>query len=92
MLGRFQNSSVPVLNLSTHSVPVSTGFVKSINFESGFEGFGFSVLTVLNFGPISAQFLIKLGISYVKFRFYFSVKSNMYQNHGILTDSNQFFD
>ena len=55
MLGRFQNSSVPVLNLSTNSVPVSIGFTKSTNFGTGFSRFGSTVLTVLLFCPKIAK-------------------------------------
>ena len=58
MLGRFQNSSVPVLILRIHSVPVSSGSAKSTTFGSGSKGFGFSVLTVLSFYPISAKVLM----------------------------------
>ena len=49
MLGRFQNSSVPVLNSSKDSVPVSTGSTKNDVFDSGFRRFGSTVLTVLIF-------------------------------------------
>ena len=48
-LVRFQNSSVSVLNLNRHSVPVLTGSTKNEAFGSGFSGFGFTVLTVLTF-------------------------------------------
>ena len=47
MLGRFQNSSVPVLNLLRHSVPVLTGSIENQNLGSGFGRFGSTVLTVL---------------------------------------------
>ena len=49
VLGRFQNSSVPVLNSSKDSVPVSTGSTKNDVFDSGFRRFGSTVLTVLIF-------------------------------------------
>ena len=55
MLGRFQNSSVPVLNLSTNSVPVSIGFTKSTNFGTGFRRFSSTVLSVLLFCPKIAR-------------------------------------
>ena len=62
MLGRFQNSSVPVLILSIHSVPVSSGSAISTTFGSGSKGFGFSVLTVLSFClHISAKVLMNFG-------------------------------
>ena len=48
-LGRFQNSSVPVLNFKKYSVPVPTGSANSIAFGSGSRVFGSSVLTVLPF-------------------------------------------
>ena len=63
MLGRFQNSSVPVLNSSKDSVPVSTGSTKSDVFGSGFRGFGSTVLTVLkSFLKVTKnlQFVLKL--------------------------------
>ena len=49
MLGRFQNSSVPVLNFSRHSVPVSIGFTKTVAFGSGsrFYYLGIKVLKSL---------------------------------------------
>ena len=48
-LGRFQNSSVPVLNFKKYSVPVLTGSTNSNDFGSGSRVFGSSVLTVLKF-------------------------------------------
>ena len=57
VLGRFQNSSVPVLILSTHSVPVSTSSTKILTFCSGFSKFGSSVMTVLLFGIKMPNFL-----------------------------------
>ena len=48
-LARFQNSSVSVLNFIQYPVPVSIGSSKCLTFGSGFRGFGFAVLTVLNF-------------------------------------------
>ena len=57
VLGRFQNSSVPVLILSTHSVPVPTGFTKNLTFCSGFKG---SVLRFQRF----YIFRLKLPIFY----------------------------
>ena len=50
MLGRFQISSVPVLNFWANSVPVLIGSNKCIAFGSGYEGFGSTVFTVLKFG------------------------------------------
>ena len=47
MLVRFQNSSVPVLNLKKHSVSVSIDSNKMKAFESGSRSFGFSVPSVL---------------------------------------------
>ena len=47
--GRFQNSSVPVLNLI---IPFGSGFDRfywDLNFSTGFRGFGSTVLTVLIF-------------------------------------------
>ena len=74
MLGRFQNFTVPVLNFFKHSVPVSTGFLKSLNFGTGSREFGSTVLTVLNmpfFPWISRQNLSKInfdfGVRYLKF-------------------------
>ena len=55
MLGRFQNSSVPVLILSTNSVPVPIGSIDNLTFGSGFKS---SVLTVLHFTPKIANFYI----------------------------------
>ena len=49
MLGRFQNSSVPVLNFKIDPVPVSVGSSIFLTLGSGSRGFGSSVLTVLNF-------------------------------------------
>ena len=49
VLGRFQNSSVPVLNLNRNSVPVLIGYIKSLAISSGFGRFGSTVLTVLLF-------------------------------------------
>ena len=49
MLGRFQNSSVLVLNLVILSVPVPIGSMKRVSFGPGSRDFGFSVLTVLKF-------------------------------------------
>ena len=49
MLGRFQNSSVPVLNFSEDTVPVLTGFTKCLSFGTGSKDFGSTVLTVLNY-------------------------------------------
>ena len=46
MLGRFQNSSVPVLNFRKYSVPVPVGFTKSHTFGVGSREFGSTVLTV----------------------------------------------
>ena len=50
MLGRFQNSSVPVLNFRKDSVPVLAGSIICHTFSSGSKGFGSTVLTVLYFG------------------------------------------
>ena len=57
-LGRFQNSSVPVLILSTLSVPVLTGSTKSPAVGSGFKGVGSTVLTILILGSKSLEFLL----------------------------------
>ena len=37
-LGRFQNSSVPVLNFKLHSVPVLIGSTANVNFGTGSRG------------------------------------------------------
>ena len=58
-LGRFQNSSVPVLNFKQHSVPVLTGSYANVNFGTGSRGFGSSVLTVLIFCLKGAKLLTK---------------------------------
>jgi len=47
VLVRFQNSSVPVLNLKKHSVSVSIDSNKMKAFESGSRSFGFSIPSVL---------------------------------------------
>ena len=65
-LGRFQNSSVPALNLIRHSVPVFPGSTKSESISSGFGQFGSTVLTVLIFCQKSAQIFAKLKILYTK--------------------------
>ena len=77
MLGRFQNSSVPVLNFSSHSVPVPAGSTKSIPYGSGFKEFGFSVLTILTFWPIVLNCSCSYGLSNLEFQSYLSVKSNI---------------
>ena len=46
-LGRFQNSSVPVLNLRKHSVSVSIDSKKMKAFGSGSRSIGFSIPSVL---------------------------------------------
>ena len=56
-LGRFHNSSVPVLNFKQHSVPVLIGSIWNWTFGSGSAQFGSSVLTILIFWPKSAQIL-----------------------------------
>ena len=50
MLGRFQNSSVPVLNFGKDSVPVLAGSVICHAFGSCSKEFGSTVFTVLYFG------------------------------------------
>ena len=62
MLGRFQNSSVPVLNLKKISVPVSTGSAKSSIFGPGSEGFGSSVPTVLLFLNFQVSFMANIWV------------------------------
>ena len=57
VLGRFQNSSVPVLILSIHSVPVPTGSNENLTFSSGFKS---SVLRFWRF----YIFPLKLSIFY----------------------------
>ena len=68
VLGRFQNSSVPVLILSTHSVPVPSDFTNNITFGSGFKEFGSAVLTVLILGKKIAQISVNLGVFDRKFQ------------------------
>ena len=58
MLGRFQNSSVPVLNLRKNSVPVSTGSHEMPKLVSGSGDFGSTVLTVLLFSLNIPQFFV----------------------------------
>ena len=65
-LGRFQNSSVPVLSLIRFPVPVFLGSTKSESSGSGFGQFGYTVLTVLIFSQKSAQILAKLRILQAK--------------------------
>ena len=58
VLGRFQNSSVPVLNFSEDTVSVLTGFTKCCSFGPGSKDFGSTVLTVLNYHTNYAQNLV----------------------------------
>ena len=58
MLGRFQNSSIPVLNFSEDTVPVLTGSTKFFSFGRGSKDFGSTVLTVLNYHTNFAQNLV----------------------------------
>ena len=62
-LGRFQNSSVPVLNFKQHSVPVLTGSITNVNIGTGSKGFGSSVLTVLIFCLKGAKLFTKIGVT-----------------------------
>ena len=57
VLGRFRNSSVPVLIFSTYSVPVPTGFTCILTIGSGYKRFGSSVLTVPIFDIKMPNFL-----------------------------------
>ena len=56
VLGRFQNSSVPVLNLRKNSIPVSIGSREMPKLISGSGNFGSTFLTVLLFSLMYPNF------------------------------------
>ena len=93
-LGRFQNSSVPVLNFKQHTVPVLTGSIANVNFGTGSRGFGSSVLTVLTFWLKSAKMFTIFELLWmlpVKRRQFFALIWNLLRFFSIILISKVIF-